>query len=76
MPDCYQCLNDWPTLEDAPLKTEPARKVCRNCARSQKQVIAFYRRDGLDITKLVYDSQATGDEPPQAPPAKTAKKPS
>ncbi len=72
MPDCHQCLNEWQTLEDAPLETEPRRQVCRNCSRSQKQVFAFYRREGVDIQKLVYDAAST-DEPPQAPPPKAAK---
>lgn len=72
MADCYMCLNEWQTLEDAPLKTEPRRQVCRNCARSQRQVIAFYRREGLDIEKLVYDAAST-DEPPRPPQGKAGK---
>lgn len=75
MPDCHQCLNEWPNLEDAPLKSEPQRQVCRNCARTQKQVFAFYRREGIDIQKLVYDAGHEGRTPPTPPAQKAGKAP-
>lgn len=50
MPDCQMCWNDWPSLTGTPFaKVDAAVQVCRNCARSMKQVIAFTRHHGLDL---------------------------
>lgn len=86
MPDCQMCWNDWPSLTGTPFKqVSAAVQVCRNCARSMKQVIAFTRHHGLDlITGEVgaapqAGSQTQGlepkheEEPPSPPASKPAK---
>ena len=59
MADCQMCWNDWPTLHGTPFPTMPDHvEVCRNCARSMKQTVAFVRHHGLDLL--------TGEIAPQA----------
>ena len=44
------CWNTWNTLEKTPFPRIPEHvEVCRNCARSMKQVIAFTRHHGVDL---------------------------
>ena len=50
MSDCQMCWNTWPSLEPTPFPRIPGEvQVCRNCARSMKQVIAFNRHHGFDL---------------------------
>ena len=50
MADCNMCWNTWNTLEKTPFPRIPEHvEVCRNCARSMKQVIAFTRHHGFDL---------------------------
>ena len=50
MPDCQMCWNDWPSLTGTPFPRIPDHvQVCRNCARSMKQVVAFNRHHGFDL---------------------------
>ena len=50
MPDCQMCWNDWPSLTSTPFSAiADAVQVCRNCARSMKQVIAFTRHHGVNL---------------------------
>ena len=86
MPDCQMCWNDWPSLTGTPFPRIPERvTVCRNCARSMKQVIAFTRHHGVDLItgEIPTDPQAgpetpvattEGEEEPPSPPAKSARK--
>jgi len=89
MPDCQMCWNDWPSLTGTPFPRIPgAVQVCRNCARSMKQVIAFTRHHGVNLVtgeipqagpKLDPDQDhgrmtATPEEEPPSPPAKGARK--
>ena len=64
MPDCQMCWNDWPSLNLTPFKSIPEHvQVCRNCARSMKQVIAFTRHHGLDlITGEIQSGPQAGSE--------------
>ena len=65
MPDCQMCWNDWPSLTGTPFPRIPdSVQVCRNCARSMKQVVAFNRHHGFDlltgeITPTVQDGSQT-----------------
>ena len=70
MPDCNMCWNDWPSLTRTPFaRIADHVQVCRNCARSMKQVIAFTRHHGLDlITGEVGPGPQAGSETPIAPP--------
>jgi len=82
--DCNMCWNTWNTLEKTPFPLIPEHvEVCRNCARSMKQVIAFARHHGLDLItgELGADPQAGSEtqgtnperqEPPRSPSAKKA----
>ena len=69
MPDCQMCWNDWPSLTGTPFARIPDRvQVCRNCARSMKQVIAFTRHHGLDlVTGEVRTAPQTGSQTPLDP---------
>lgn len=50
MPDCQMCWNDWPSLTSTPFAGIASHvEVCRNCARSMKQVIAFTRHHGVNL---------------------------
>lgn len=88
MPDCSMCWNEWPTLNETPFPQLAGIQVCRNCARSMKQMVAFCRNHGLSIVPQVgtnslssedsepTDSAASGDEPPPPPRSKVpVKKP-
>ena len=89
MPDCQMCWNDWPSLTGTPFPRIPDRvQVCRNCARSMKQVVAFNRHHGFDLLtgEIVgpqAGSQTLSSEPEAAidskreeePPSPPAKKP-
>jgi len=89
MPDCQMCWNDWPSLTGTPFPRIPESVVvCRNCARSMKQVIAFTRHHGVnlvtgEVVGHVAPPQAgpetpvaatEGEEEPPSPPAKGARK--
>lgn len=64
MPDCQMCWNDWPSLTGTPFAAIADQvQVCRNCARSMKQVIAFTRHHGLDlITGEIRSGPQAGSE--------------
>lgn len=70
MPDCQMCWNDWPSLTGTPFPRIPDQvQVCRNCARSMKQVIAFTRHHGVNlVTGEVGQGPQAGPETPVAPP--------
>ena len=89
MPDCQMCWNDWPSLTGTPFPRIPESvQVCRNCARSMKQVVAFNRHHGFDLLtgEIVgpqAGSQTLADELPwtegkpkleEEPPSPPAKK--
>ena len=58
MSDCQMCWNTWPSLEPTPFPRIPGEvQVCRNCGRSQKQVIAFIRSKGYELVTV---SSSTG----------------
>ena len=88
MPDCQMCWNDWPSLTGTPFPRIPeAVQVCRNCARSMKQVVAFNRHHGFDLLtgeivgpqvgsqtpglRDVVSAAGEGEEEPPSPPATT-----
>jgi len=90
MPDCNMCWNTWNSLEKTPFPRIPEHvEVCRNCARSMKQVIAFTRHHGFDLVTgevgpgpqagsqtladRVADSKRE-EEPPDPPAKKPAKR--
>lgn len=73
MPDCQMCWNEWNTLERVPLPQLPDEvEVCRNCARSIRQTIAFVRFHGVDLTETATPPQSS--EPPQPPQPKAGRK--
>jgi len=81
MPDCSMCWNEWPTLNETPFTELAGIQVCRNCARSMKQMVAFCRNHGLDIIPQVgtnslapEQTPATTDEPSPTPSTKTGRK--
>ena len=76
MPDCQMCWNDWPSLTGTPFSAIADQvQVCRNCARSMKQVIAFTRHHGLDlITGEIRTVPQAGPETPD-PEAKREAEP-
>jgi len=71
MPDCQMCWNDWPSLTGTPFSAIADQvQVCRNCARSMKQVIAFTRHHGLDlVTGEIRSGPQAGPETPGIPTA-------
>lgn len=84
MPDCQMCWNDWPSLTGTPFARIPDKvQVCRNCARSMKQVIAFTKHHGLNlITGEIRPAPQAGSETPtpeskreEEPPSPPANKP-
>ncbi len=84
MPDCMMCWNTWNTLEQTPFPRIPEHvEVCRNCARSMRQVIAFARHHGVNLITgelgegLQAGAETPGpeskrEEPPVSPSAKKA----
>lgn len=69
MPDCQMCWNDWPSLTGTPFPRIPdAVQVCRNCARSMKQVVAFNRHHGFDLLTGEIVGPQAGPETLAAPP--------
>ncbi len=76
MPDCNMCWNTWNTLEKTPFPLIPEHvEVCRNCARSMKQVIAFTRHHGVNlVTGEIRPGPQVGPET-QAPPPGLVKEP-
>ena len=89
MPDCQMCWNDWPSLTGTPFPRIPESvQVCRNCARSMKQVVAFNRHHGFDLltgeivgpqagsqTPRVLPEHEYTDKREEEPPSPPAKKP-
>jgi len=87
MPDCNMCWNTWNTLEKTPFPRIPEHvEVCRNCARSMKQVIAFTRHHGFDLVtgevgpgpqagSKLSDALADNSKREEEPPDPPAKKP-
>ena len=89
MPDCNMCWNEWPSLTGTPFPRIPDTvQVCRNCARSMKQVIAFTRHHGVNLVtgELSTAPQAgsetlvdhgpggdSGSKPEEEPPSPPAK---